>query len=250
MTHWQDEIPSDLLQQALLLQELLIARATGGPEENSRYSTVRSVFWEQEALRGLLPDFVQRHRSLGTFWPFIKDQFQTYAERRAYIAEAFLPLLDYLEGRGRGPDDARHSETLRSFDAEGVHQAWAKALARRDTDPDGAITSARTLLETVIKRILTEREIPYCDSDDLPRLYRNAASALNLAPDQHAQAAVKSILGGVTSVVEGLGTLRNKLSDAHGRASPVRAQARHATLAVNMAGTVATFLVETHHLNG
>ena len=102
MTHWQDEIPSDLLQQALLLQELLIARATGGPEENSRYSAVRSVFWEQEALRGLLPDFVQRHRSLGTFWPFIKDQFQTYAERRAYIAEAFLPLLDYLEGRGRG----------------------------------------------------------------------------------------------------------------------------------------------------
>ena len=46
-------------------------------------------------------------------------------------------------------------------------------------------------------------------------------------------------------MVEGLGTMRNKLSDAHGRGKrPVKPSARHAALAVNLAGATATFLVE------
>jgi hypothetical protein len=41
--------------------------------------------------------------------------------------------------------------------------------------------------------------------------------------------------------------LRNKLSDAHGRGKAGgRPKPRHASLAVNMAGALATFLVETH----
>ena len=43
-----------------------------------------------------------------------------------------------------------------------------------------------------------------------------------------------------------LASIRNKLSDAHGRGrKAVRPSARHAELAVNLAGTVATFLVST-----
>jgi hypothetical protein len=45
---------------------------------------------------------------------------------------------------------------LQKFDADGVHSVWEKALARRHTDPDGALMTARTLLETVCKRILDE----------------------------------------------------------------------------------------------
>ncbi|HEV8614896.1 MAG TPA: abortive infection family protein [Methylomirabilota bacterium] len=45
---------------------------------------------------------------------------------------------------------------------------------------------------------------------------------------------------------EGLGSLRNRLSDSHGRgkAGPKPAS-RHAELAVNLAGAVATFLMAT-----
>jgi hypothetical protein len=57
---------------------------------------------------------------------------------------------------------------------------------------------------------------------------------------------LKRILGGATSVVEGLGSLRNKIGDAQGQGKKaVRPSARHAQLAVNMAGTMATFIVET-----
>jgi hypothetical protein len=60
----------------------------------------------------------------------------------------------------------------------------------------------------------------------------------------------KQILGGCSAIVNGLGTLRNKLGDAHGKgASPVKPSARHAELAVNLAGTTALFLIQTYEAN-
>jgi hypothetical protein len=184
---------------------------------------------------------------LNAFWPYIKNEAGTYAERRQIISGAFTPLMDHLEGKAAAPSDAVASDTLQTFDAEGVHAVWTKALSRRNTDPEGAITVARTLLETVAKRILDETEQSYSDKDDLPKLYSMAAKALNLAPDQHTEEPIKAILGGAMNLVNGIGTLRNRLSDAHGRGGklPVRPSSRHASLAVNTAGAIATFLVET-----
>ena len=156
------------------------------------------------------------------------------------------PLFDYVEGKNRAPVDAVASEVLQNFDPDGVHAVWQKALDRRHTDPEGAITAARTLLETVCKHILHQTGTPYSDKDDLPALYKATATQLNIAPSQHTEEVFKQILGGVTSVVGGLGALRNRISDSHGQGpKPVRPLSRHAQLAVNLAGTVATYLNET-----
>jgi uncharacterized protein YfkK (UPF0435 family) len=85
------------------------------------------------------------------------------------------------------------------------------------SDPEGAITLARSLLESVLKHILDERKVAYNDKADLPELYRIVAKELNLAPDQHTEETFKRILGGITSVVNELGSLRNRLGDAHGK---------------------------------
>jgi hypothetical protein len=54
-------------------------------------------------------------------------------------------------------------------------------------------------------------------------------------------------LGNFRRVVNGIGTLRNRLSDSHGRGGkPVKPSPRHASLAVNTAGAIATFLIETY----
>ena len=80
----------------------------------------------------------------------------------------------------------------------------------------------------------------------LPKLYRRTSEALSLAPSQHTEQIFKQILGGCTQIVEGLGALRNKLGDAHGQGRrPVRVSPRHAHFAVNIAGAVALFLIET-----
>ena len=144
------------------------------------------------------------------------------------------------------PADESISAALAAFDPTQVHARWTMAMERRASEPAGAITLARTLLEDVCKWILDQAGDTWQEADDLPVLYRKLAKVLKLAPDAHTEQVFKQILGSCQSVVESLGALRNKLSDAHSL-GPKRArpQARHAELAVNLAGAMATFLVAT-----
>jgi hypothetical protein len=144
------------------------------------------------------------------------------------------------------PADVGISATLAAFDSTQVHARWESALERRASEPEGAITLARTLLEDVCKWILDQAGETWLESDDLPSLYRKLSKLLKLAPDDHTEQVFKQILGSCQSVVESLGALRNKLGDAHST-GPKRArpQSRHAELAVNLAGAMATFLVST-----
>lgn len=243
----ESELPESQLERAVMLENTMTARATGDmTASNAVYATLRRDFIDDPATKALLPEFVRTCRTLDVFWPYIKQKAGTYADRRQIIGAAFTPLIEYFERRHATPADEVVSDRLETFDAQGVHAVWVKALDRRHKDPDGAITVARTLLETVCKRVLDLSGAPYTDNEDLPKLYSMAAKALNLAPSQHSEEAFKAILGGAMNVVNGIGTLRNRLSDAHGRGGvPVKAAPRHATLAVNMAGTLATFIVET-----
>ena len=247
----QDDVPSSRIEQATMLEGLMTARATGGAADDGVYQYLRRDFMGDPILCELLPSFVRTYRNLSAFWPYIKRETGTYAERREMISKAFTPLMDFLEGRNAAPGDHVASDALETFDLDGVHAVWNKAITRRNTDPEGAITVARTLLETVTKRILDECGETYSDKDDLPKLYAKTAKVLNLAPNQHSEEPIKAILGGAMNLVNGIGTLRNRLSDSHGRGGkmPVRPSPRHASLAVNTAGAVATFLVETYQEN-
>lgn len=156
-------------------------------------------------------------------------------------------LLYSVEAAAIGsPADAAISGALARFEPEQVHARWEAALDRRASDPAGAITLARTLIEDVCRWLLHDLGIAAADQDDLPALYRKLSKALQLAPDDHSEQVFKQILGNCQSVVESLGALRNKLGDAHsGGPKRARPAARHAELAVNLAGSMATFLVAT-----
>jgi len=237
-----------LAEQVESLQNILLSRATGGrgPTDDADYRVLRAELLEHPMVNADLPGFVRTCRDLSQFWSFIKQKFGTYQERRDYVWEEFAAVLAKLESKGRSPADEAISETLRAFDADSVHALWVRALERRTSDPEGAITSARTLLETVCKHILDNSAVAYDNEADLPKLYKLTAQQLKLAPDQHKEQIFKQILGGCQTVVEGLGAVRNKLGDAHGKGkSASRPSPRHAELAVNLAGAMATFLVAT-----
>lgn len=233
-------------ERAQYLQHLLISQATGGGADNAEYQQLRQYFLDNSALKALIPSWVRVNRDLSQFWQFIKYNFPTYAERRTFIWSEFTPLLEALETGAKRPSDQAISEVLKRFNAESVQIAWSKALDRRQSDPEGAITAARTLLETVCKHILDEKGIEYSNKTDLPQLYHLVSLELNLSPSQHTEDVFKQILGSCSSIISGLGTLRNRLGDAHGQGKkPIRPLPRHAELAVNLAGSVALFLVET-----
>ncbi|TIQ62004.1 MAG: abortive phage resistance protein [Mesorhizobium sp.] len=242
-----DDLPDSAVERARMLEGIMIAAATDGGTDELAYGHLRREFVTSDEYGALVPCFLRTHRDLKAFRRMTQSQFRHWHERREFIAAGFTPIMDHLEGRNKAPGDAIATDALQSFDTDGVAVVWTKALGRRQNDPEGAITVARTLLETVCKRILDDLASPYNDTDDLPKLYGLVAKELSVAPSQHTLEPIKAILGGAMNLVNGIGTLRNRMSDSHGRGGlPVKPSPRHASLAVNTAGAIATFLVETH----
>lgn len=237
-----------LLEKLEKLQGSYVGMATDGRGilEDVVFARLRTEILANAQVRTQVPELVRKYRDQSQFWQFIKYKFATYKERRQYIWEQFRPLFDFLEAQDRSPGVQPISETLQAFDPDNVHAAWQKALDRRTVDPEGAITAARMLLETTCKHILDSAGTAYADDVDLPKLWALTAEALNLAPHQHQEAVFKTILGNCQSVVNSLGAIRNKIGDAHGQGrKPVKPKSRHAELAVNLAGTMASFLIAT-----
>jgi len=237
----------ELNEKVTAIKNAMLIRATGGTNTaDVDYQQLRQELLGHPLTKSRMPTIVQTCRTLDEFWGCIQPQFKSYAERRKYLRDEFDGILSFLETNTASPADEEIGLGLKKSAAEYIHITWNKALERRTDDPEGAITIARSLLESVCKHLLDEMGEPYEDKADLPKLYGLTASKLNLGPSQHTEQVFKQILGGCHSVVEGLGALRNRLSDAHGKGKAlVRPQSRHAHLAVNLAGTMAMFLVET-----
>ena len=234
------------LERVEALKAYLTEYATGVPSDQERYLALRTSLRSNSAVYARLPDFVRSCTNVAEFWSFIKAQCASYQDRRNFLRTAFAPIIEQLEQSEDNPGVLPITDTLQRFDAESVHAAWDKALARRANDPEGAITAARTMLESVCKHILDDENVSYPADADLPRLWRLVAERLNLVPEQHQDEMFKRILGNCQAVVLGLATIRNNVGDAHGSGRrPVRPKMRHAELVVNLAGTMAAFLVAT-----
>ena len=228
------------------LKNMLVAVATGSTGNDVLYAEARRELLADGALAERMPPFLKTCRTIAEFWQLTKAKFRSYAERRDWLRDEFDPLLTYLEDGARNPMTRTTDLALRAMTDDGVHDVWRRMLDRRDADPEGAITAARTLLETVCKHILADLGEHADENAELPALHRVVSTKLNLAPDQHTEQVFKQILGGCATVVGGLAAVRNKLSDAHGKGPrAARPSARHAELAVNLAGSMAAFLVAT-----
>jgi hypothetical protein len=156
------------------------------------------------------------------------------------VAPMTLPALagtiDYMDLFGEL--DAAESEPVRS--------SWVKAMSNITSDAAGAITAARALLESACRHVLAEFQMKGDDHGNLGKLYRDAASCIDLASKDQRNEMLKRLLAGCTTVVDGLSQLRNQLGDSHGRGPiSMRPAHRHAALAVTLAGGLSAFLLAT-----
>ncbi len=142
-----------------------------------------------------------------------------------------------LEVSARVPDEL----TQLTID-ENIRKCEAKLS---EGDFSGAITNARSLAEAVLIGIEKDLDAfaPAYDGD-LVKLFKRVQKLLNLEPERKDIAEpLRQILSGLTSIVNGLAAMRNKMSDAH--AASYRPSRHHAKLAVYAATTLADFLFET-----
>ncbi len=143
------------------------------------------------------------------------------------------------------PADQDTELTIDQINSKYIKSTWSKALLRRRTDSDGAITTAKTLIEAVCKHILTDLSVMYSHDLDINQLYSLVSKQLNLSPEQYMDKNIKRILGNCQAIIGGIAFLRNRLGDAHAMNSNAFIPGEdEAELAVNLSGTIATFLIK------
>ena len=229
-----------LLRSLRAFEDCTIAFATGGAPGYEEWERAREDLLSQPELLPLLPRWISANRSGSQFWHFMKAQNGTYAGRREFIWTELAPLHKFVEEGATQPTSLSLEPFIARGTAASIGEAWSRIQARREADPEGAITLARSLLEGTCKDLLHKLKVQYSEKDDLPKLYGLIANAMNLGPRSHKEEVFKQILGGCMSVVNGLAALRNTFGDAHGKApNTPKPAARHADLAINLAGTLA-----------
>ncbi|MBY6135023.1 abortive infection family protein [Nocardioides marinus] len=136
-------------------------------------------------------------------------------------------------------------------DFDTVRRDLERALESLSLDPEGAVTSACSTLESVCRSILVELDIPLPAKKDIQGLYNAVKDPLGLSAgrtdiDPQIANDVRQILSGLSSVISGVGALRTHAGDAHGRERGfARIDVRIARFAVHTASTTALFLLET-----
>lgn len=139
-------------------------------------------------------------------------------------------------------------ETI-SFDT--VQRDVDRALASIEADPEDAITAACSTIESVCRSILIELGEPLPAKKDVQGLFNAVKGPLGLSPDRGdldplIAGDVRTTLGGLATVIHGVGALRTHAGDAHGRERGyARVDARIGRLSIHAASTVALFLIET-----
>lgn len=239
-----------ILQKVERIKLLLTQRAEGGQPDTDEYATLRTELLQLPELKGKLPEMVIMYRTINEFWTYIKHRHEgygSYAARREYIRQQFHELLMELELGQTNPGKRPTEETLKQLNSEEVQKLFTIAMNRTEKDANGAVTAAKSLLESTCKLLLDDMKIEYTLSEDIPSLFKKISTKLNLHPTQHPNDSLKKILSGCSSIVQGIAETRNKISDSHGQGrNPMNAAPRHAKLAVGMAGAMSAFLVETY----
>lgn len=144
--------------------------------------------------------------------------------------------------------------TAARVDFDTVSRDLDRALTSIAEDPEDAVTAACSVLESVCRSILIELKLDLPDKKDIQGLYKAVREPLGLAPDKTDVAEeiatdVRTILGGLNTVVQGIGSLRTHAGDAHGRERGFRRiDSRIARLAIHSASAAAIFLIETWEL--
>ena len=172
---------------------------------------------------------------------------------RQSVLDFFKPLRSQLaEMEGRGDLEIKERQYANLRDPAAIRELLTRLQRTAQSDPPLAIGTAKELVESTAKAVLQERGQEVDDKDDLPTLVKRAQEAIGLHPGSthpgpNSTGALKRILGGLTSIVMGLGELRNR---GHGigdgpKGERVGLRPRHAQLAVNAAVTWCDVMLDT-----
>ncbi|MBU2600148.1 abortive infection family protein [bacterium] len=117
---------------------------------------------------------------------------------------------------------------------------------------DLAIGTAKELLETTCKSILKQKGVSIDTDWTLPQLLKNTTSTLDFIPKEaadpnKAEKGIKQILGGITSIVQGVAELRNGYGTGHGKDADFKGlEIKYAKLFVGVVSEIVILYLATN----
>jgi hypothetical protein len=142
------------------------------------------------------------------------------------------------------PIEERLQDRTELSSRERLYRSWDKALRRLGDDPDGAVTAARSFLESVCKHALDTLGVSYGSNLDLMQQFRLVAGELKLTATGETGRIERQFYSGTNQIIQSLAELRNQTGDAHGKGHQgVKASLAQAELAVNLSGATGIFLL-------
>lgn len=137
---------------------------------------------------------------------------------------------------------------MRSFENETSlpYASNYRALATVERDPPSAVTAACSIIESLCKVYIEDNGLILPSDQSIKPLWRTVQLHLGLGPQSVQTDDMRQILGGLASIVNGVGDLRTHAGSAHGRGHQgIQLEPKHARLAVHAAHTVVGFVLET-----
>lgn len=139
------------------------------------------------------------------------------------------------------------SKELKKIDHEFIEENINKVSKKiSEGDYSGAITNARSLVETVLIYIRSELKGEREKfNGELHPLYSEVAKKLNLTSEKRGKEhkALKRFISGLFSIISGIAELSNDLGDRHGKAlNKFQSEKHHAILVANAAKALCEFL--------
>lgn len=180
-----------------------------------------------------------------------EDNFEIVEKTRISNKPIFVGRLKIT---GKDSIEKKGQNIKKILTADYVSQQINLMESSIENSPHISIGLAKELIETSCKSIFDERNEVYDKNWDLPKLMKETTKLLKLTPDDipneaKAASSIKQILGSLSSVVQGIGEVRNEYGSGHGKDGKFKGlQPRHAKLAVGAASTLAIYLLETHEL--
>lgn len=120
------------------------------------------------------------------------------------------------------------------------------------SDTDIAIGTAKELLETACKSILKQKGIIPDANWTLPKLIKETSSSLDFKPKEaddpdKAEQSIKQILGGISSIVQGVTELRNAYGTGHGKDADFKGlETKYAKLLVGVVSEIVIIFLSTN----
>ncbi len=195
-----------------------------------------------------------------TLHPVVRDN-KNEIEEMLSIYNTFLKEANYqIFSKSLGAlniygwnKDNYSNVALKSVDIlshEYITEQYSKAYDRiQNSDYEGAITIARSLIETVLLSILDEEDNKYNgDLDKIYKAFKGRYKNFDSSAEKFEQP-LKQILTGLSSIIGGIASIRNKTGDGHGKNiksyKSYKPSKHHAELIINTCSTFSNFIVSS-----